>query len=73
MARMLVMVYNEHQKDRDVHLTHAEYAYKNPVSATTGLARNDVHLRRLPRLPLTVFDRSYGGAHQGLDCDQVTH
>ena len=67
---MLAMVCNEHQNDWDVHLPHAEYAYNNSVSAVTGLAPNEVHIGLLPRLPLTVFDRSYGGAHQNLDCDQ---
>ena len=61
---MLAMVCNEHQTDWDVHLPHVEYAYNNSVSAATRLAPNEVHLRRLPRLPLTVFDRSYGGSHQ---------
>ena len=28
---------------------------------------------RLPRLPLTVFDRSYGGMHQNLDRDQLAY
>ena len=73
MAQMLAMVCNEHQNDWDVHLPHVEYAYNNSVSAATGLAPNEVHLRRLPRLPLTVFDRSYGGAHQSLDRDQLAY
>ena len=63
------MVCNEHQNDWDVHLLHVECAYNNSISAATGLAPNEVHLGRLPRLPLTVFDRSYGGAHQSLDRD----
>ena len=67
MAQMLAMVCNEHQNDWDVHLPHVEYAYNNSVSAATGLAPNEVHMGRLPRLPLTVFDRSYGGMHQNLD------
>ena len=56
MAQMLAMVCNEHQNDWDVHLPHVEYAYTNSVSAATGLAPNEVHIGRLPRLPLTVFD-----------------
>ena len=73
MAQMLAMVCNEHQNDWDVHLPHDEYAYNNSVSATTGLAPNEVHMGRLPRLPLTVFDRSYGGMHQNLDRDQLAY
>ena len=73
MAQMLAMVCNEHQNDWDVHLPHVEYAYNNSVSAATGLAPNEVHMGRLPRLPLTVFDRSYGGMHQNLDRDQLAY
>ena len=73
MAQMLAMVCNEHQNDWDVHLPHVEYAYNNSVSAATGLAPNEVHIGRLLRLPLTVFDRSYGGTHQNLDRDQLAY
>ena len=73
MAQMLAMVCNEHQNDWDVHLPHVEYAYNNSVSAATGLAPNEVYIGRLPRLPLTVFDRSYGGIHQNLDRDQLAY
>ena len=58
MEQMLAMVCNEHQNDWDVHLPHVEYAYNNSVSAATGLAPNKVHVGRIPRFPLTVFDRS---------------
>ena len=53
---MLAMVVNEGQDDWDLHLSHVEFAYNNSVSAATGLAPNEVHMGRLPRLPLTVFD-----------------
>ena len=58
MAQMLAMVCNKHQNDWDGHLPHVEYAYNNSVSAATGLAPNEVHIGRLPRLPLTVSNRS---------------
>ena len=73
MVQMLAMVCNEHQNDWDVHLPHVEDTYRNSVSAATGLAPNEVHIGRLPRLPLTVFDRSYGGTHQNLDRDQLAY
>ena len=73
MAQMLAMICNEHQNDWDVQLPHVEYAYINSVSAATGLAPNEVHMGRLPRLPLTVFDRSYGGMHQNPDRDQLAY
>ena len=68
---MLSMVCNEHQNNWDAHLLHVEYAYNNSISAATGLASNEVHIGRLPRLPLAVFDRSHGGAHQSLDRDHL--
>ena len=73
MAQMLAMVCNEYQNDWDVHLPHVEYAYNNSVSAATGLAPNEVHIGRLPRLPLTIFERSYGNGHQSLDRDQLAY
>ena len=73
MAQILATVCNDHQNDWDVHLPHVEYAYNNSVSAATGLAPNEVHTERLPRPPLNVFDRSYGGAHQSLDRDHLAY
>lgn len=63
---MRAMVVNERQDCWDVHLRHVEMAYSNSVSAVTGLAPNDVHLNRLPRLPLTVIDHPYAQGHQSL-------
>ena len=73
MAQMLAMICNEHQNDWDAHIPRVEYAYNNSVSAATGLAPNEVHIGRLPHLPLTVFDRSYGGGHQSLDRDHLAY
>ena len=73
MAQMLAMVCNEHQNDWDVHLPHVEFAYNNSVSDPTGLAPNEVHIGRLPRLPLTAFERPYGSVHQSLDRDQLAY
>ena len=73
MAPMLAMVCNEHQNDWDAHLPHVEYAYNNSGNAATGLAPNEVHIGRLPRLPLAVFDRSHSGAHQSLDRDHLAY
>ena len=67
------MFCNEYQNDWDAHLPHVEYAYNTSVSAATGLAPNKVHIGRLPRLPLTVFDRSYGGVHHSLDRDHLAY
>ena len=70
---MLAMVCNEHQNDWNVHPPHVEYTYNNSVSAATGVAPNEVHLERLPRLPLAVFDRFHDGAHQSLERDQLAY
>ena len=61
------------QSDWDTHLPHVEHAYNNSNSAATGLAPNEVHIGRLPRLPLAIFDRSYGGAHHGVDRDHLAY
>ena len=66
MAQMLAMVVNERQDDWDAQLPHVEFAYNNSVSAATSLASNEVHMGRLPRLSLTVFDRSAVAGHQSL-------
>ena len=73
MARMLAMVVNERQDDWDLHLPHVEFAYNNSVSAATGLAPNQVHMDRLPRLLLTVFDRTGVVRHQSLACDHLAY
>ena len=73
MAQMLAMVFNEHQNDWDAHLSHVEYAYNNSVNAATGFAPNEVHIGRLPRPLLAVFDRSHGGARQSLDRDHLAY
>ena len=61
---MLVMVVNERQDDWDVHLPHVEFAYNNSTSAATRLVPNEVHMNRLPRLPLTIFEHRYARGHQ---------
>ncbi len=73
MAQMLAMVVNEQQDDWDIHLPHVEFAYNNSVSAATGLAPNEVHMNRLPRLPMTVIEHQYARGHQSLDRDQVEY
>ena len=67
------MVVNERQDDRDLHLPHVEFAYNNSVSAATGLAPNEVHMGRFPRLPLTVFDRTGVVGHQSLARDHLAY
>ena len=73
MSQMLAMVVNERQDDWDAHLPHVEFAYSNSVSAAAGLAPNEVHMNRLPRLPLTVFEHPYARGHQSLASDQLEY
>lgn len=71
MAQMLSMVVNECQDDWDAYPPQIQFAYNNSVSAATNLAPNEVHLGRLPCLPLMIFERTFADGHQNLDYDQL--
>ena len=71
MVQMLAVVVNERQDNWDLHLPHVEFPYNDSVSAGTGLALDDVHMGRLPRLPITVFDRTGVVGHQRLTQDHL--
>ena len=71
MAQMLAVVVNERQDDWDLRLPHVEFAYNNSIFAVTGLAPNEVHMSRLPRLFLTVFERIGVAGHQSLARDHL--
>ena len=71
MAQMLAMVVNEGQDDWELRLPHVEFAYNNSVTAGTGLAPNEVHMDRIPRLPLTVFERTGVAGYQSLGRDHL--
>ncbi|CAB1119117.1 unnamed protein product [Ectocarpus sp. CCAP 1310/34] len=73
MAQMLAVAVNEQQHDWDIHLPRVEFAYNNPVNQSTGLAPNEIHIERIPRLPLSVFDRHTVGGHQSLARDQLEY
>ena len=73
MAQMLAMVVNELQNNWIEQLPHVEFAYNNSISAATGLAPNDVHTGRLPRLPLAIFERTAVADHQALVRDHFTY
>ena len=73
MAQMLAMVVNEQQNDWDVRLPQVEFAYNNSVSAATGLAPNETHMDRLPRLLLTVFERKGVAGYQSLARDRLAY
>ena len=46
---------------------------RTSVSAATGLAPNEVHTRRLPRPPLTIFERAGVTGHQSLARDHLAY
>ena len=73
MAQTLAMVVNERQDDWYLQLPHVEFAYNNSVSAVTGLAPNAVHMDRLPRLLLTVFERTGVAGHQSRARDHLAY
>eukprot|EP00904_Undaria_pinnatifida_P010283 jgi/Undpi1/6385/HiC_scaffold_20.g08866.m1 len=73
LAQMLSMVGNEKQTDWDVLRPHVSAAYNNSVNAATGLAPNEIHIGRLPRLPLSVFEPEKIGGHQSLDRDHLVY
>ena len=73
MAQMLAMVVNQRQDDWDLQLPHVEFSYNNSASAATGLAPNEVHMGRLPRLPLTVFERTGVAGHQSLTRNHLAY
>ncbi|CAB1106230.1 unnamed protein product [Ectocarpus sp. CCAP 1310/34] len=73
MAQMLAVVVNEQKTDWDIHLPHVEFAYNNSVNQSTGLVPNEIHIGRIPRLPLSVFDRPTVGGHQSLARDQLEY
>ena len=73
MAQMPAMVINELQHSWDVQLPHVEFSHNSSVSAATGLGPNEVHMGRLPRLPLTVFERTGVAGHQTLAGDHLAY
>ena len=73
MAQMPAMVVSERQYNWDVHLPHVEFACNNSVSAATGLAPNEVHMNRFPRLPVTIFKHRYARGHQSLARDHLEY
>ena len=73
MALMLAISGNNQQTDWDIQLSFVKSAYNSSMSAATDLAPNEVHLRPLPRSPLTVFDFFNVGGHQGLDQDHLSY
>ena len=70
---MLAMVVNEQHYDWDLQLPHVEFAYNISVSAATGLSPNGIHIGRLPRLSVMVFERTGVAGHQSLARNYLTY
>ena len=73
LAQMLSLVISEQQDDWDEWLPYVVQAYNNSVSAATGLAPNEIHLGRMPRLPMTVIDECVVKGHKGEKQDQLLY
>ena len=73
LAQMLSLVISEQQDDWDEWLPYVVQAYNNSVSAVTGLAPNEIHLGRMPRLPMTVIDECVIKGHTSEKQDQLLY
>ena len=73
LAQMLSLVISEQQDDWDEWLPYVVQAYNNSVSAATGLAPNEIHLGRMPRLPMTVIDECVVKGHTVKKQDQLLY
>ena len=73
LAQMLSLVISEQHDDWDEWLPYVVQAYNNSVSAATGLAPNEIHLGRMPRLPMTVIDECVVKGHTGEKQDQLLY
>ena len=58
LCQMLSYLIADAQKNWDEMLVHAVAAHNNNVSRGTGLAPNEVHIGRYPRLPMTIYRRT---------------
>ena len=73
LCQMLSYLEADDQKDWDKLLLHAISAHNNNVSRGIGLAPNEVHIGRYPRLPMTILERRGVAGHQGLKADQLEY
>ena len=73
LAQMLSLVISEQQDDWDEGLPYVVQAYNNSVSAATRLAPNEIHLGRMPRLPMTVIDECVVKEHTDEKQDQLLY
>ena len=71
LCQMLSHLIADNQTNWDELLLHAIAAHNNSVSRGTRLAPNEVHIRRYPRLPMTILEGHGARGHQALRRDQL--
>ena len=73
LCQMLSYLIADAQKNWDEMLVHAVAAHNNNVSRGTGLAPNEGHIGRYPRLPMKILEGRGVKGHQGLKQDQLDY
>ena len=73
LCQMLSYLVVDNQSNWDESLPHAISAHNNNVSRGTGLAPNEVHIGRYPRMPMTILEGRGVRGHQGLKADQLDY
>ena len=72
LCQMLSYLIANDQKNWDAMFRHAVAAH-NSVSRGPGLAPNEVHIGRYPRLPMTILEGRGVKGHQGPKQDQLDY
>lgn len=73
ICQMLTYFIADDQNICDDMLIHAVAAHNNNVSRGTGLAPNEEHVDRYPRLPITILEGRGVQGYQGLKHDQLDY
>lgn len=71
MAQMPSMVVNVRPNGRNLRLPRIVLPYDRSVDRATGLCPNELHIRHVPRLRATVFERHKLDGNQSLDQDEI--
>ena len=71
LCQMLSHLIADNQSNWDELLLHTIAAHNNSVSRGTGLAPNEAHIGRHPRLPMTILEGRGARDHRGLRRDQL--
>ena len=71
LCQLLSYLIADDQKKWDDLLMHAVAAHNNDASRGTGLAPDEVHIGRYPRLPMTMLEGRGVRGHQRLKQDQL--